>query len=134
MHCVWPQAAPALMTSEIMMLTFEYGDKAVFREAMAAIDRKEPFALVVTGSKRPRVLKGIGAYYAFHDCFVIRGHKNLSVLLRFSYHVLWAIDFWLLCLYKQSPNKRIEFKNEQNVVTVFFGFQGTESEKGQVLH
>lgn len=116
------------------MLTLEYGNRAVFREAMAAIDRKEPFAIVVSGPKRQRVLKGIGAYHAFHECFVLQGGKKLSVLLRFSYHVFWALDFWLLCLYKQGPSKRIEFKNDPNTLTVFFDFQSAGIESGRVLH
>jgi len=104
------------------MLKFDYTDRSLFREAMAAIDQRQPFIIVVKGWKRRRILKGLDAYREFYEYHVRRGTKNLRALLKFSYHVFWALNFWLLCLYKQGADKKIEFQDTEDSLVVQFEF------------
>ena len=57
------QLAVVVMTTtdRCAMLKFDYTDKFLFKEAMAAIDRKQPFIIVVKSWKRHRILKELDA-------------------------------------------------------------------------
>ncbi len=106
------------------MLEINYSDKNFTEAAMAAADRRESFYVNVEGKPVKRIYRAARLYNDFYEQYVVkRRPKELVVLGRFIFHVFFAVNFWSVCLYRQSGRDRADFQLIDGThLRIFFDF------------
>jgi len=100
----------------------EYNDPGSTRRALDLAGRSQSFTIILRGSARLRVLRGIDSYERFNDQIVVKGKKDLRIIGNFLWAARLAISFWSLCLYRDRQRKQLRFEDLGHQLVVYFCF------------
>lgn len=103
------------------MLTLDYQDKNIDIDAFAAINRKEPFKIIVRGWKREKLKRAVSFYRAYFDT-KDKGNRTLVTWLKFGYFGFAAPTFWGICNNARLSGMEVGFYETEESLVVSFAF------------
>lgn len=80
------------------MCELDFRSKSVFRDLIAARDRRQDFVLVVKGRKAEKLFRVVPCYERYRMDWLRSSRWRLGHLLLFAFSALRAPLFWGLCI------------------------------------
>jgi len=100
-------------------MIIEYAKNNFDREAWAAIDRREPFQLIVRGGKR-KALKRALAFYQEYSEARRRREKKRSTWLKFGFYGFRMPAFWGIYNHAEIAGMSISSEEREDCFVVAF--------------
>lgn len=101
------------------MFTLEYQDGELDRIASSAVDRREPFEILVRGRKAKTVKKSILLYRKYLEAKE-SGKRKRSSLLKFACYGIRCPVLWGIYIHAEQQGIKIGLKEDREILTLSF--------------